>query len=75
MRETQPAEPPQGVARRLQQRNKKATPNLQDAVFNRIITGDARLKLATLPESSIDLSFWSPPLLCWEILRETHDFR
>ena len=61
MRATQFAEPPEGVARCLQHRNKKAMPKVQGTVFNRIITGDARCKLATLPESSIDLSFWSPP--------------
>lgn len=30
-------------------------------VVDRIITGDARRILADLPESCIDLSFWSPP--------------
>ena len=29
--------------------------------FNRILTGDARDLLPTLPKDSIDLSFWSPP--------------
>jgi len=29
--------------------------------FNRILTGDARVRLAQLPEASVDLSFWSPP--------------
>ena len=29
--------------------------------FNRIITGDARQVLATLPAASVTLSFWSPP--------------
>lgn len=29
--------------------------------FNRIVTGDARKILATLPEESVDLSLWSPP--------------
>ena len=29
--------------------------------FNRIITGDAQHILAQIPESSVDLSFWSPP--------------
>ena len=29
--------------------------------FNRILQGDARSRLAELPEASIDLSFWSPP--------------
>ena len=29
--------------------------------FDRIINGDARRKLAKLPEDCIDLSFWSPP--------------
>ena len=35
--------------------------NVQDPVFNRIVTGDARDGLAELPEACIDLSFWSPP--------------
>jgi len=29
--------------------------------FNRIITGDSRKVLPTLPAESVDLSFWSPP--------------
>lgn len=29
--------------------------------FNRIVTGDARRVLRKLPDSSVDLSFWSPP--------------
>ncbi len=29
--------------------------------FNRILTGDARLILPSLPSASVDLSFWSPP--------------
>ena len=29
--------------------------------FNRILTGDARVRLAQLPDASVDLSFWSPP--------------
>ena len=29
--------------------------------FNRIVTGDSRKVLATLPKESVDLSFWSPP--------------
>ncbi len=29
--------------------------------FNQIITGDARKVLPTLPDGSVDLSFWSPP--------------
>ena len=29
--------------------------------FNRIVAGDSRRELRKLPESSIDLSFWSPP--------------
>ena len=29
--------------------------------FNRIVTGDARKVLASLPRESVDLSFWSPP--------------
>ena len=29
--------------------------------FNRIVTGDARKVLASLPEECVDLSFWSPP--------------
>ncbi len=32
-----------------------------EAHFNRILTGDARQILASLPTASIDLSFWSPP--------------
>ena len=31
------------------------------APFDRIFTGDAREVLESLPEASIDLSFWSPP--------------
>lgn len=30
-------------------------------VFDRIVEGDAQSELARIPESSIDLSFWSPP--------------
>ena len=29
--------------------------------FNRLLTGDARRQLEQIPESSVDLSFWSPP--------------
>ena len=29
--------------------------------FNRIVTGDARKVLVSLPKESVDLSFWSPP--------------
>ena len=29
--------------------------------FNRVITGDSREALASLPPESVDLSFWSPP--------------
>ena len=29
--------------------------------FNRIVTGDAREVLGSLPQESVDLSFWSPP--------------
>ncbi len=29
--------------------------------FDRIVTADARHHLGTLPENSVDLSFWSPP--------------
>lgn len=31
------------------------------SAFNRIVTGDARKVLASLPKESVDLSFWSPP--------------
>ena len=31
------------------------------SLFNRIVTGDARKVLASLPKESVDLSFWSPP--------------
>ena len=33
----------------------------QQSWYNRIITGDARTVLKTLPRNKIDLSFWSPP--------------
>lgn len=29
--------------------------------FNRIITGDARIVMPSIPSGSVDLSFWSPP--------------
>ena len=32
-----------------------------DECFNRIVTGDAREVLSSLPCESVDLSFWSPP--------------
>lgn len=32
-----------------------------DFAFNRIVRGDARDVLKTLPNESVDLSFWSPP--------------
>ena len=32
-----------------------------DEYFNRIVTGDAREVLSSLPCESVDLSFWSPP--------------
>lgn len=39
--------------------------------FNRIVTGDARKVLASLPQESVDLSFWSPPYYVGK-LYETH---
>lgn len=33
----------------------------QASGFNRIVTGDSRHVLPTLPAESVDLSFWSPP--------------
>ena len=33
----------------------------QGAAFGRILTGDAKRRLAKLPNACIDLSFWSPP--------------
>lgn len=44
--------PPAGTQRR---------PRLADSPFDRILTGDARRLLPTLPKESVDLSFWSPP--------------
>ena len=35
--------------------------SIAHSCFNRIVAGDSRRELGKLPESSIDLSFWSPP--------------
>ncbi len=50
----------QGLSRQHEevQGSRKAKANLP---FNRIVTGDARDVLPQIPDSSVDLSFWSPP--------------
>lgn len=38
-----------------------ALANRHETAYNRIVRGDARVVLRSLPENSVDLSFWSPP--------------
>lgn len=38
-----------------------ASTSFSEDLFNRIVSGDSRQILRTLPKESIDLSFWSPP--------------
>ena len=42
-------------------RRRQREPESPSHPFDRILTGDARRLLPTLPEKSVDLSFWSPP--------------
>ena len=49
---------PRGLAPRRHVQRDSAEPNF---VFNRILTGDARQHLTSVPDASVDLSFWSPP--------------
>ena len=41
---------------------------------NEIVTGDARLVLGTMPQHSVDLSFWSPPYFVGKSYEEHLDF-
>ena len=45
----------------VEDRHTTPTGSNHSDLFNRIIVGDSRLVLDTLPRESIDLSFWSPP--------------
>ncbi len=49
------------VAEARAERRPVAAPKKSFSSFDRIVTGDSRKVLATLPEESVDLSFWSPP--------------
>lgn len=50
---------PEGVAASLFRTHRAAS--RRNTGFNRIVQGDAREVLASLPVESVDLSFWSPP--------------
>ena len=49
-------------------------PHAKNAGFNRIVTGDSRKILQSLPTDSVDLSFWSPPYFVGKSYEKHLDF-